>query len=116
MKDMRKRDWVMLMLGIWFVFSPFFLGYRDYTGIVAVNSYVFGAIVAALAGAALYRPQMWEEWVELVLGLWLIVAPFALDFRGDTWATANHIMVGLLIAADAASVLVDFPTHKLISK
>ena len=112
----RWQDWVMLVLGIWFFLSPFILGYPDVSAISAVNSFVFGAIVAALAIAALARPQMWEEWVNLVLGLWLIVAPFALGFRGESAATTNHIIVGLLIAIDAVSVLIDFPAHRLIRR
>src|SRR5256885_1516128 len=109
----RWQDWVMLVLGVWLYLSPFILGYTDYGNSMSVNSFTFGIIVAALALAALSRPQMWEEWVNLVLGLWLIIAPFALGFRYETAATTNHIVVGLLIAADAISVLIDFPAHKL---
>jgi hypothetical protein len=109
----RWQDWVMLVLGIWLFLSPFILGYPDLGAAMSVNSYIFGAIVTALAIAALARPRMWEEWVTLVLGLWLIISPFALGFRADTVATTNHIIVGLLIALDAISVLIDFPTQKL---
>jgi len=112
----RWQDWVMLVLGIWLFLSPFILGYPDYGSTMAVNSFVFGIIVAVLAIAALSRPQMWEEWVNLVLGLWLIVAPFALGFRAETGATTNHIVVGLLIAIDAVSVLIDFPSQRLIRR
>src|SRR5437868_4957995 len=104
----RWQDWVMLVLGVWLFLSPFILGYPDFGNTASVNSFVFGIIVAALALAALGRPQMWEEWVNLVLGLWLIVAPFALGFRAETAASTNHIVVGLLIAIDAVSVLIDF--------
>ena len=74
----RWQDWVMLVLGVWLFLSPFILGYPDFGSTASVNSFLFGIIVSALALAALGRPQMWEEWVNLVLGLWLIVAPFAL--------------------------------------
>ena len=109
----RWQDWVMLVLGVWLFLTPFILGYSDFGSTASVNSFVFGIIVAALALAALGRPQMWEEWVNLVLGLWLIVAPFALGFRNETAASTNHIVVGLLIAIDAVSVLIDFPTQRL---
>lgn len=101
MTDRRWQDWVMLVLGLWLILSPFVLGYPDYTGIAAMNSYILGIAVAVFAIAALIRPQMWEEWVNLVLGLWLIIAPLVLGFRAETVAVANHFIVGLLIAGDA---------------
>ena len=97
----------MLVPGIWFTFSPFMLGYPDPTGIAAINSHVFGAIVTVLATAALMRPRMWEEWVNLALGLWLIAAPFVLGFGADRVAAINHILFGILITADALWALMD---------
>jgi len=107
MDKRRWQDWVMLVLGIWFTFSPFMLGYPDPTGIAAINSHVFGAIVTVLATAALMRPRMWEEWVNLALGLWLIAAPFVLTFGTDRLAAINHILIGMLITADALWALMD---------
>lgn len=116
MNNKRWQDWVMLVLGVWLFLSPFILDYPDYLSTAAVNSFVFGIVVAALALAALMKPQMWEEWVTLVLGLWLIAAPFVLGFRDEPYATTNHILVGMLIALDAMSVLIDFPAHKIASR
>jgi hypothetical protein len=113
MSETRWQDWVMAVLGIWFVLSPFILGY---SGAAAINAIVFGVVIAALAVISLYQPRMWEEWVNLAIGVWLLIAPFALGFRAETVATANHVVIGLLIAADALSALTDFPKGKLISK
>jgi len=107
METRRWQDWVMLVLGIWFTFSPFVLGYPDPTGIAAINSHVFGAIVAVLATAALMRPRLWEEWVNLALGLWLIAAPFVLGFGADQVAAINHILLGMLVTADALWALMN---------
>ncbi len=101
MKDRRWQDIVMLVLGAWLIVSPFVLQYPDYTGYAAMNSYILGAGVIVFAAIALYMPQMWEEWVNLVLGAWLIISPLVLGFRDDTVATVNHFIVGLLVAADA---------------
>ncbi len=101
MKDRRWQDIVMLVLGAWLIVSPFVLQYPDYTGYTAMNSYILGIGVIVFAAIALYMPQMWEEWVNLILGAWLIISPLVLGFRDDTVATANHFIVGLLVAADA---------------
>lgn len=72
------------------------------TGDVAAwNSYVSGVVVAILALAAIARPQLWEEWVNFVIGLWLIAAPFVLAFADQAEATWNHVIIGGLIGADA---------------
>jgi len=99
----------MLVLGLWLVLSPFILQYADFTGITALSAYIFGIAVMIFAALALYRPQMWEEWVNLVLGIGLVISPLVLGFRDDTVAAANHLFVGILIGVDALSTM--FPRH-----
>ncbi|MFL6623249.1 MAG: SPW repeat protein [Sulfurifustis sp.] len=107
MRTQRWQDWVMLVLGIWLFLSPFWLtGYASTQSVAAWNSYVFGVLVAGFAWAALANQRRWEEWVELVLGIWLIISPFVLGFyRAEYGAAWNQIVLGVLIAADAAWVL-----------
>jgi hypothetical protein len=38
------------------------------------------------------------SWVYLVLGLWLIVAPFALHYGDITVAMWNNVIVGIVVA------------------
>jgi len=107
MKTQRWQDWVMLILGAWLFFSPFWMnGYASTGSAAAWNSYIFGVVAVVLAVAALTTGQRWEEWVELILGIWLIVAPFFLSFYNTEHSAAwNQIIVGVLIAADAIWVL-----------
>jgi hypothetical protein len=112
MKMRRWQDVVILVLGFWLIVSPFVMQYPDLTGIAALNSYVFGFGVMVFAAIALYRPQMWEEWINLVLGIWLLVAPIVLGFRSETDAVANHLLVGLLIVIDTLSIMVPRYTRK----
>jgi hypothetical protein len=91
----------MLVLGAWLIVSPFVLSYADLVGMSALHSYLLGSAVALVALIALIKPQVWEEWLNLVLGIWLIVAPLVLGFRDETAATVNHFVVGLLVVADA---------------
>jgi len=50
--------------------------------------------------------------VNLILGLWLIVAPFVLAYsRGHAVVALNDIVFGLLIAADATVILAAVASH-----
>ncbi len=107
----RWQDWLNLLLGAWLFLAPL-TGVGAVSDVAAWNSYVFGLGVAIFAIAALYRPQMWEEWVNLVIGIWLISAPFALGFTDQTAVMWNQIIVGLLVGGDAAWVMLQRPVHK----
>ena len=47
--------------------------------------------------AALVAFHKWEEWVNVVLAVWLIASPFALEFASHTTVLWNHIIVGVLV-------------------
>lgn len=110
--DQRWPDWVNLVLGGWLIAAPF-VGIGASGDVAAWNSYVSGTVVAIFAIAAIARPQMWEEWLNLAVGAWLILAPFALGFTTQQGPMWNQIIVGLLIGADALWAALQFPTqHK----
>ncbi|HEX5476085.1 MAG TPA: SPW repeat protein [Vicinamibacterales bacterium] len=43
----------------------------------------------------------WASWVNFLLGLWLIVAPFAMGFGVMRGVAANDVVFGILIAVFA---------------
>ena len=96
----RWQDWVNLALAVWLFISPF-------VGIVAVGSmaawdgYIFAVIIAALSVWALIQPRAWEEWINLILGIWLIISPFVLGFSAETVVMWNFVIVGIIVGADA---------------
>jgi len=53
-------------------------------------------------GAALVAFTQWEEWANLVLGVWAIVAPWLLGFASAGYATYAHLAVGMVVALLAA--------------
>jgi hypothetical protein len=112
MKTRRWQDGAMLILGLWLVVSPFVLQFSSFTEIAALNSYLLGVGVMVFSAIALARPRMWEEQVNIVLGLWLVLAPFLLGFTTETAALVNHIIVGLLILADAMWAVQPYYTRK----
>lgn len=96
----RWQDWFSLLLGIWLFIAPM-IGVGAATGVAAWNAYICGALVVIFSVWALSRPQKWEEWTNSVLGLWILIAPFVLQFTGDQAALWNHVIVGIVLGADA---------------
>ena len=90
------QDGISVLVGVWLVTSPWVLGYY---GISAAmwNSVVLGVIFAVAAGAALLKFHEWEEWINVVLGAWLIVSPWLLNYAVMGVAAWNHVIVGLLV-------------------
>src|SRR5262249_46501983 len=60
---------------------------------------IIGVIIAILAIAALVSFRKWEEWIEAVLGLWLIISPYVLGFTTQMNATVDQVIVGIIVAA-----------------
>lgn len=90
------QDWAELVLGVWLFISPWVLGYSD-VGAAAGNAYIIGAAIAILAIAELSMPRRWEEWINLVLGVWLIIAPWVLGFSNVSSAVQNSVVVGIIM-------------------
>jgi len=106
------QDWTNLVFGLWLFFSPWLLQYLTtvhYTNNTTAswNSFVLGAAVVVFAAKVLIAPRNrnWEEWANLILGLWLIASPWILEFSTRTIATANMVVVGLVITVLSGTAL-----------
>ena len=95
----RWLDRVNLALGAWLLVMPFF-GLMPLDSPAAINGYLFGVIIAGVSVAALVREKAWEEWSSFAIGLWLMFAPFVLDFASGDLVMWNSIVIGLFIAGD----------------
>jgi hypothetical protein len=92
-------DVANLILGIIVFFSPWFFHFA--TGTETTNSLVLGIVIVLLSIAALAAFAVWEEWLNLIAGLWLIVSPWALKFSGGTAMKVN-VVIGIIVAVLAA--------------
>ncbi|PSC05443.1 hypothetical protein SLNSH_09370 [Alsobacter soli] len=66
------------------------------------NAWISAAVIALVALGAITAFSRWEEVVNLVAGLWLIAAPWALRFTGDRNAVVSHLVIGAIVAVCAA--------------
>lgn len=92
------QDWANLALGAWLFAAPWVLGYEPVRS-AAWNSWIFGVVVAAVSVSALILFAVWEEWLNAIIGLWLLVSPWVLGFASTDTAGAlwNHVAVGLVV-------------------
>jgi membrane protein YdbS with pleckstrin-like domain len=110
------QDVVNLVLGIWLAVSPYVLGYAD-QATPAWNAYVVGVVILVIAAAAIWAFQKWEEWINAVLGLWLIVSPWILGYSEVATPLWNQIIVGVVVGGLAMwSVIGERPTGGLAHK
>ena len=110
----RWQDWINLALAAWLFVSPWLLGFApggatragaEPVANAAWNAWVFGVITAVAALSAMSRLAAWQEWISLLIGLWLFAAPWALRFNGARTAAWDHWFVGLLIVLASLSAL-----------
>ncbi len=91
------EDWCDWALGIWLVLSPWALLF-EYDSNATRNAVIVGFLVILTEVVTLSIFRVWEEWINVVLGAWLLVSPWVLGIASPA-ATANFVGVGLLIAA-----------------
>ena len=98
---MKALSWVNSILGLWLIVAPFALLYRGISAALWDNIIV-GIIIAALAGwRALGKESVRmtaTSWAVALLGLWTLVAPFALRYAGNASAMWNNGIVGIVLA------------------
>jgi SPW repeat-containing protein len=95
----RWQDWVNLVLGIWLFFSPWLLGFRPSMPQQSWNFFIVGIAFIVFAGFALNLRTIWEEWVNLALGVWMIISPWALSYSGNATARDDAVIVGIIVGA-----------------
>jgi hypothetical protein len=95
----RICDVINLILGAALFFSPWIFAFD--AGAQSQNAFISGIIIAALSIAALAAFAVWEEWLNLIVGLWVIVSPWVLGFQATT-ALGVHVIIGIAVAVLAA--------------
>jgi len=94
------EDWCSWGLGIWLCISPWALRF-DLEPTATRAAVISGLLIILTELVTLSVFRLSEEWINVVLGVWLILAPWTLGVAG-TAAVANFVIVGLLVLALAA--------------
>lgn len=92
-------DAANLVLGMVLFFSPWLFGLA--AGAQWQTASTVGIFIAVLSVAALAAFAVWEEWLNLIAGLWLILSPWLLGFQ-DGDAMIIDVAIGTIVALLAA--------------
>jgi hypothetical protein len=89
-----------LVLALVLFVTPWFLA-RD-TMAVDLTLWASSAAIGAISVAAILAFAWWKEWINLLLGLWLIASPWLLGFAHTS---AMHFSIGIGVVVAFMSVL-----------
>jgi len=101
MKEKRWQDWLNLAIGGWLFVSPWVLGFAGTAAVAAWNAWILGVAIVVFAGLAVSIPQAWEEVINIVLGIWMVISSWVLGVASRAVET-NAVIVGLLVILFAA--------------
>jgi predicted cobalt transporter CbtA len=96
MKKWRREsilDLYNLVLAAFLFISPWLFAQAN--GTAAADLRISGVAVAVLSLAAILAFATWEEWANVLLGLWLIASPWILGFPHTR---AMHFSIGIGVA------------------
>lgn len=97
----RTLSTINLILGAWFIVSPWLLSYSSSAAIW--NQFIVGIIIAVLAIGRLIAPsQRWMSALSGIAALWAIIAPFILSYNRSA-AYWNEVVVAIAVAILAFS-------------
>ena len=89
------QDWCNLLLGIWLCLSPWVLRFVDDRE-ATENAVAVGFLIIVAEVFTFSMLRVVEEWINVVLGMWLVVSVWALEITAST-AKGDLVASGLLI-------------------
>ncbi len=104
------EDWISLALGVWLGASPWLLQFVGGEMIVTQNAFLVGLLLVLTEIVTLTAFRDWEEWINVVLGAWLVVSPWVLGITAPV-PMANFVVVGLLVLVLALYEIWDVRHH-----
>ncbi len=102
--SIKWQDWTNFALGIWLAVSPWVLGFAEQQSAM-MNAVAFGVLLIVSSQLELRGTERMKEWVNMLSGLWLVIAPFALGFISNFEAAMSTALTGVLAAVFAAWAL-----------
>ena len=92
----RWSDWATLVLGIWYVLSPWLLAVSTMQP-RAMNNWVAGGALVLLSVWLLAVPStVGVAWLNALLGIWILVSPWALNLGAWPHQEWNSWAIGAL--------------------
>ena len=99
MRRISTLDCYEVAFGLFLFVSPWLFAYVSEKA--RIDIWLSGAAIALIAVAAIVAFADWEEWINLLLGVWLMISPWLLGFM-HTRAMHVSILLGAMVAFIAA--------------
>jgi len=96
----KVADVINLVLGTGLFLSPWVIALPP-DAAASWNAWLSGILIAAVAVAALGAFAEWEEWLNVIVGLWVAASPWLVNFSANVTATRVHVIAGILVAVVA---------------
>ena len=99
-----------VLAGLWLLVAPYVLSYEPGSAAYA-NDLLVGAAIAVLAAVRVLGAYQsaWISWIVALLGVWLIVAPFVLNYYQSN-PRYNDIITGAFVVVFAVASALSSPT------
>jgi hypothetical protein len=102
MEKTHFQDGITLVIGILLALIPFVVANAPPDGrstmLVTANFLLSGAAAVVLGVTAMFVFRIWEEWLDIALGAWLIASPWVLVFTYAQETMWSAITSGVVIA------------------
>jgi hypothetical protein len=87
-----------VIAGIWLIISPWVLGFSNLQTPPLWDTLLVG--IAVLILSAIRLGTVGTEglsWISFLVGIWLLISPFVLNFSGTSAAMGNEVILGILV-------------------
>lgn len=101
--ELQRARWASIaniVAGLWMIAAPFVLNFEN-DNFAQWNHVIVGAAVALIALVRASDPdhRVSMSWTNVVLGVWMIAAPFVLGYSDVNDAQTNSIIMGAVVIA-----------------
>jgi len=96
LSEIRWASGANIFFGGWLFIAPWLLSYIQ--NVIRWNDRIAGAALMILATLRFIRPlgRFWIGWINALIGLWMIAAPFVLDCQQIS-AQVNELTTGIAV-------------------
>jgi SPW repeat len=96
LSEIRWASGANILFGTWLFIAPWVLNYAQ--DLISWNETIAGAALVILATLRYIRPlgRFWIGWINALVGLWMIAAPFVLNCQHIT-VQVNDLTTGIAV-------------------
>jgi hypothetical protein len=96
LSEIRWASGANILFGAWLFLAPWALNYAQ--DVISWNETIAGATLMILASLRYIRPlgRFWIGWINALIGLWMIAAPFVLNSQYIT-VRINNLTTGIAV-------------------